>query len=147
MSDRTDALMRDYRQMKDRIRTTLLEFEGVGLQSGERIFEEMAFCLCTPQSNARSCFSAVRSLAEADLLLRGTRRAVGNVLRGRVRFHNTKAGYILEARRTFRDQSGRPRIMEKLGHGDPVSHREWLVRTVKGLGYKEAGHFLRNIGM
>ena len=24
--------------------------------------------------------------------------------------------------------------------------REWLVRDVKGIGYKEAGHFLRNIG-
>ena len=24
--------------------------------------------------------------------------------------------------------------------------REWLVKNVKGLGYKEASHFLRNIG-
>jgi N-glycosylase/DNA lyase len=24
--------------------------------------------------------------------------------------------------------------------------REWLVKNVKGLGYKEATHFLRNIG-
>jgi len=24
--------------------------------------------------------------------------------------------------------------------------REWLVESVKGLGYKEASHFLRNIG-
>jgi N-glycosylase/DNA lyase len=24
--------------------------------------------------------------------------------------------------------------------------REWLVRNIKGLGYKEASHFLRNIG-
>ena len=24
--------------------------------------------------------------------------------------------------------------------------REWLAKTIKGLGYKEASHFLRNIG-
>ena len=26
------------------------------------------------------------------------------------------------------------------------SLREWLVKNIKGLGYKEASHFLRNIG-
>ena len=47
----------------------------------------------------------------------------------------------------------------KFLHGNPVSlrsilaeindgyeAREWLVRNVKGIGYKEAGHLLRNIG-
>ena len=24
--------------------------------------------------------------------------------------------------------------------------REWLVKNIKGLGYKEASHFLRNVG-
>ena len=29
---------------------------------------------------------------------------------------------------------------------DVYSAREWLVQNVKGIGYKEASHFLRNIG-
>ena len=29
---------------------------------------------------------------------------------------------------------------------DEFMVREWLVRNVKGVGYKEASHFLRNIG-
>lgn len=29
----------------------------------------------------------------------------------------------------------------------PAAAREWLVENVKGLGYKEASHFLRNIGL
>jgi N-glycosylase/DNA lyase len=29
---------------------------------------------------------------------------------------------------------------------DIHAYREWLVRNIKGLGYKEASHFLRNIG-
>ena len=28
-----------------------------------------------------------------------------------------------------------------------LSAREWLVENVKGFGYKEASHFLRNIGL
>src|SRR5438034_9606199 len=30
---------------------------------------------------------------------------------------------------------------------NPFELREWLVENVKGLGYKEASHFLRNIGL
>ena len=29
---------------------------------------------------------------------------------------------------------------------DAREAREWLVRNVKGFGYKEASHFLRNVG-
>ena len=28
----------------------------------------------------------------------------------------------------------------------PIQMREWLASTVRGMGYKEASHFLRNIG-
>lgn len=30
---------------------------------------------------------------------------------------------------------------------DAKETREWLVGEISGMGYKEAGHFLRNIGM
>ena len=29
---------------------------------------------------------------------------------------------------------------------DEGKRREWLVKNVKGIGYKEASHFLRNVG-
>ena len=32
-------------------------------------------------------------------------------------------------------------------HSDPREKRNWLARNVKGMGYKEASHFLRNIGL
>ncbi|RMG02741.1 MAG: hypothetical protein D6735_09775 [Acidobacteria bacterium] len=41
------------------------------------------------------------------------------------------------------------RIREKLNEFfDPMERRDWLAqeRGIKGLGYKEASHFLRNIG-
>jgi len=40
-----------------------------------------------------------------------------------------------------------PLVMEALSNGfDPKELRDWLVTNVRGLGYKESAHFLRNIG-
>lgn len=142
-----EGLIRDYKRMRKQIRERLLEFREVWKEPDERIFEEMAFCFCTPQSSARSCFSAVDHLARSRILFRGDQAAISKGLRGNVRFHNNKSGYIIGARSMFSDRAGRLRIKEMLHHHDPLALREWLVRNVKGLGYKEAGHFLRNVGM
>jgi len=33
-----------------------------------------------------------------------------------------------------------------LSPGDEQEQRDWLAKNIKGIGYKEASHFLRNIG-
>ena len=37
------------------------------------------------------------------------------------------------------------KLKEKI-NPDAIQAREWLVFNIKGFGYKEASHFLRNIG-
>ena len=142
-----EELKADYRKMRKQLKERLLEFREVWKESDERIFEEMAFCFCTPQSSAKSCFSAVDYLAKSRILFRGDQTAISKALRSNVRFHNNKSRYIIEARKTFSDHAGRLRIKDMLHHHDPLVMREWLVKNIRGLGYKEAGHFLRNIGM
>lgn len=42
------------------------------------------------------------------------------------------------------------RLRERLeSFADPLERRDWLARErrIKGLGYKEASHFLRNVGL
>jgi N-glycosylase/DNA lyase len=42
------------------------------------------------------------------------------------------------------------RLRERLeSFGDATERRDWLARTrgIKGLGYKESSHFLRNVGL
>jgi len=115
--------------------------------SEEDLFAELAFCLLTPQTGARKCDSAVSQLRETGLLWRGTNGEIARALRHRVRFHNHKAEYLVEARRTFSD-GGRIAVRPVLSpRGTPYLTREWLVRNVSGLGYKEASHFLRNVGL
>jgi len=138
--------MTDYGKIKNRIRARLREFNKAGQESDERLFEEMVFCLCTPQSSAKSCFTAVTDLSRSGMLFKADQTAISKKLKGCVRFHNNKSKYIVAARQAFSDDTGKLKIKERLSRQEPLALREWLVRNIKGLGYKEAGHFLRNIG-
>ena len=140
-------LKKSYQSRKQEIRKRLLDFQEVWDQPDERIFSELAFCFCTPQSKAKSCWSAVSQLVASGKLYSGSSQEIRKALHKNVRFHNNKAGYILHARELFM-KNGNLRIKEKLsGLGNPFDIREWLISNLKGLGYKEASHFLRNIGL
>jgi N-glycosylase/DNA lyase len=63
-----------------------------------------------------------------------------------VRFNENKSKYLVLARELF-TKDGSLKVKEILGaQGDAKSMRAWLIEHVKGMGYKEAGHFLRNVG-
>lgn len=134
-----------YRKIKPQIESRLREFESVWKNGSEKdIFAELVFCLLTPQSKARSCFAAVSEFTRKDLLLKGNFRELSGRLNC-VRFRNNKARYIIAARKQFM-QNGSGALRSAIeGPKDPAAAREWFVRNVKGLGYKEASHFLRNI--
>jgi N-glycosylase/DNA lyase len=122
------------------IRARLEEFRAV---PRERYFYELCFCLMTPQSSAVQC-----NAVAAELERRGFREQPFDpapLLRswkdGYVRFHNTKARRLLDARDGF---DGIARLLER--DMTDVELRNALANHVRGLGMKEASHFLRNIG-
>jgi N-glycosylase/DNA lyase len=139
-------LMGLYAPVREKIRARLEEFKQKWVTgTDEEIFTELAFCLLTPQSRARTCWAAIESLNEKCLVMRGAPEEILGELDG-VRFKFRKADYICEARARF-SQSGKLSIKSTIsGFSDPFKARQWLVENIKGLGYKEAGHFLRNIG-
>ncbi|HWQ19379.1 MAG TPA: N-glycosylase/DNA lyase [Methanotrichaceae archaeon] len=140
------GLMAIYAPVKDQIVDRLEEFKHKwDTGSDEEIFTELTFCLLTPQSRARTCWAAVESLKGRCLIMEGMPDEILEELDG-VRFKFRKAEYICEARAKF-SQSGKLSIRSTIeGFSDPFKAREWLVENIKGLGYKEASHFLRNIG-
>ena len=144
---RVEELKERYREMKDVIERRLEEFDRLWREgSDEEIFAEFLFCLLTPQSRAKSCWRAVERMVEKGLLLNGGERDIEDVLKG-VRFRKNKARYIVEARKLF-TKEGQLEIKKFISSfGDVKMLREWLVGNVKGMGYKEASHFLRNIGL
>ncbi len=142
----TSGLLEEYRLKKTAITNRLKRFNRFDRFSEKEIFEELVFCLFTPGSKALNGDRAVKKLKRANLLYRGTKEEIAKELRGIVRFHNNKAGYLVEARLFFSSNS-RFTIKDTLVVKDALETRQWLVNNVKGIGYKEAGHFMRNIGM
>ena len=133
--------------MQDKIRSRLDEFKRIWETGNEEdIFNELVFCILTPQSKAKSCWAAVENLHSKNLLLRGDADHIAKEL-NRVRFGNKKVEYIIKARKQFSIE-GRMIIKSQIGQfSDVCKARDWLVQNVKGIGYKEASHFLRNIGL
>ncbi|MEW6052881.1 MAG: N-glycosylase/DNA lyase [Nitrospirota bacterium] len=132
---------------KREIDSRLREFRLCGRRcTDEELFGELVFCLLTPQSRAKCCWNAVLSIKEQNLLTDGTVDQIRDRLH-RVRFHNKKAGYVVEAR-SLCMKDGRFSIRRIIqSHADCRALREWLAENIRGLGYKEASHFLRNIGL
>ena len=113
--------------------------------SERRTFAELAFCLLTPQSNALNCWEAVRDMRRNRVLFEGGALEISDYI-ACARFRNKKAEYIVRARDLF-SGSGHISIKKHIeGFETPVSGREWLVKNIKGMGWKEASHFLRNVG-
>src|SRR3990172_3753559 len=140
-------LLKKYEERKDEIKSRLKEFREVFSEDEKRIFSELAFCLCTPQSSAKGAWTAISALNNNNFLFSGDETQVRPFL-NTVRFNENKSRHIVAARKMFTD-SGEIKIKEKLlkfGNDQP-GMREWLAENVMGLGMKEASHFLRNIGL
>lgn len=141
-----DLLRTELASKQEAIQARLEDFRRVGRGTDAQIFEELSFAILAIQSSARTSDAAVRALDEEDLLWTGGPREIAAFLRHRTRFHNHKAAYLVRARARFFPGSG-PVLCASLGRfSEPKEARAWLVSEVDGLGYKEASHFLRNIG-
>ncbi len=135
-------MLEDYEKLRGEIEERLGEFRKVMDEGEDRIFAELSFCLLTPQSKAKICWAAIEALMDSGLLFKGSREEMLPFLKG-VRFRGRKAGYIVLAREALFG-----RLKELLcGFSSSRKAREYLVRHVKGMGYKEASHFLRNVGL
>ena len=142
-SNKTAKFLMDLKQRyidnKKAIRARLLQFAAV---PPSEYFYELAYCLLTPQSSAAHADHVVTLLHHAGFHYHPINPEP--FLRRKecyIRFHKTKSRHLLQMKSQF------PIIAQKLSEGcTAMEQREWLVNNVLGLGYKEASHFLRNIG-
>ena len=141
----TKELIKIYKEKKDEIRDKLDILSGVWNEKEERIFAELCFCLLTPQSKAEKCLEAITSLEKTGILFKGDENEIKSYLTG-VRFKNKKARYIIKTRDYFFN-GRKANFKEKIDPRDVNGSREFLVENIIGIGYKEASHFLRNIGL
>ncbi|MFH1877737.1 MAG: N-glycosylase/DNA lyase [Candidatus Omnitrophota bacterium] len=141
----SEMLKKEYNSKKEKIRARLEDFKKVWGMTDERLFSELCFCLCTPQSRAVYCDRAINTLVENRGLFSGDFDMIRRGLTA-VRFPNNKTKFIIHTRELMTDGTGKIRVKDKIDPRNIFYTREWLVKNVKGLGWKEASHFLRNIG-
>ncbi len=113
------------------ISSRMQEFAAKGRESDESLFKELCFCLMTANFNAERSIRIQSEIRDGFLSLPKAKLAKKLAELGH-RFPNKRAEFIVEARK----------------HKDFLrsADRDWLADNIKGLGYKEASHFLRNTG-
>lgn len=133
---KTKVVLRQTLHHREEALTALKSFKD-NFFDEEKVWQELVYCLCTPQTKAVNALKAVEYI-NRDMNV----AEISNILRRcGVRFHVKKARYIYEAGKIF------PMIYHRLKVGGNIRDlRDFLVGNVKGFGFKEASHFLRNIG-
>lgn len=130
------------------IRQRIAEFDAIWASgTDEKLWEEMVYCFFTGGCSARMGLNSVEAVR--PILLTGTHDELMNALVGKHRYPRARAGYIVASRDFLQEHCGL-RLRKKLeSFDDDLERRDWLVKEkrIKGLGYKEASHYLRNIGL
>lgn len=122
-----------------RINNRIKQFKNINKDSNDELFKEMCFCLLTANYNAEKCIKIQNEIGE--YFLTDSKEELKKKLKNYGhRFPNTRSDYISESLK-YKDK-----LKEIIQFHDNKVIREWIVNNVKGLGFKEASHFLRNIG-
>jgi len=145
-----ERVVATHRTRRKEIRKRLGEFEQVWRKGSDaRLWEELAYCIFTAGASARMGLDSVDAVR--PLLLDGEAEAMTAALiqAGAHRFPNARPQYIVITRNYFRAQFGMALRTRLRSFRDPFERRDWLAqeKQVKGLGYKESSHFLRNVGV
>ncbi len=127
------------------IKRRLDEFSAIWKSgSNDLLWEEMVYCFFTGGCSAKMGLKAVA--ASRHLLQNGSREELTQSLLGVHRYPNARSGYVVASREILREQCDFDIRKALAANNDFHGRRDWLVKEIKGLGYKEASHFLRNIG-
>lgn len=142
-----ENIRRAYRKRRTEIRKRLGEFQEIGTRgSDEHLWAEMVYCFFTGGCSARMGLNALEAVK--PILLTGDQTQLARALSGVHRYPNARARYVVASREFLREHCDL-QLRNKLDSFDcRLARRDWLVKEkgIKGLGYKEASHYLRNIG-
>ena len=121
----------------------LKEFESFRNKDTKEWFSELCFCILTANSRAVTALKIQEKLTSKGFCEYSHGLIRETIKKNKHRFHNTKAAYIISAREHINIKDKIKKIIKQKNESEA---REWLVKNIKGLGYKEASHFLRNVG-
>ncbi|MDY6964978.1 MAG: N-glycosylase/DNA lyase [Halobacteriota archaeon] len=123
------------------VKRRMKEFDEKQKNVNSEWFLELCFCLMTANSGAQKVLDICESLGGGPFIDCSAQELSVLLKDNGYRFYNKRAEYIVDAREFSGD------LKEKIKSFDnEFEARKWLVDSIKGLGYKEASHLLRNVG-
>jgi len=127
-------------QAKDLVEEKINEFKNLGLNGTELdLFSELCFCVLTANFSARGGIKAQNNIGKIKFANLSLEELYNELLKVGHRFAWTRSKYIVENRSLI----GKLKDILKL---PTFEGRKILVKSAKGIGWKEASHFLRNTG-
>lgn len=133
-----------YCTVKTKINMRLAEFKTP--KADREVFEELCFCILTANASARMGLNSISAIRRN--LLNIDEEKLKIELKGKHRFYNARAGYIIHTREYLKKLCGLKMNKFLNSFEDVFILRKYIAenKDIKGIGYKEASHFLRNIG-
>ena len=125
--------------IKNIVSERIQEFKNIDKESCTQLFEEMCFCILTANYNAEKCIK-IQDEIGCNFSILSKDKLTKKLTQLGHRYPNARAGYIDESKKH------KDLLKNVINSNNGIQRREWLVKNVKGLGYKESSHFLRNIG-
>lgn len=142
-----ELLKESYLAKQMAIKARLAEFQAIYKTADDiKLFEELVFCIFTAGASARmglKCIEKVR-----PVLLNGSESDILEAITGSHLYARDRAGYIVHTRDYLHQECGLKMRQKLESLTDKEARRDFWAsnKGVKGIGYKEASHFLRNIG-
>jgi N-glycosylase/DNA lyase len=125
------------KKLLKKIRNRLKEFKKI--EDENLLFKELCFCILVANTSLEKTLEIWKKIDNGFLKYNKKQLSLKLKSLG-YRFYNKRVDYILYNRKLKKI------IKEKIKELSAFYLREWLVKNLKGIGFKEASHFLRNIG-
>ena len=135
-----------YKSIEHEICNRLDEFRKIHTEkNNEQIFRELCFCILSSGVGPRVAEKSVAALNER--LLDGSESELINLLNGTHKY--PERGSYLYITREYLKENFNLNLISKLNSIDDFHERRDFIannKSIKGIGYVQASHFLRNIG-
>ena len=139
----TNNLIKEIENLKIKIggevNKKLEEFKGNFNISPNQKFIELCFCILVANTSIKKTYEVWKQIYK-NFLLFSKDKLKKELKKLGYRFYNKRADYVIVARKFIKE------IDFIIKNKNDFEAREWLVKNIKGIGWKESSHFLRNIG-
>lgn len=126
------------KDIRRKVNIKLREFKKNSKASSEKKFLELCFCILVANMSIKKTQEVSKKINKGFICL-SDKKLKEELKKLGYRFYN-RSNYIILARKFIKE------INFQLKGDNETGIREWLVKNIKGIGFKEASHFLRNLG-